>query len=137
MADRPDADWKGRRVPDLMIDELEIADARRNQQRRAKLLALANELDAGRVKHRLDARTSALNTLRLEAVKQLRKEAALPQQLKELPGPKASEWLHWACSLHDRKDASVLTTLSRDFAAVERFTREIEVIYWMSGQPLD
>jgi hypothetical protein len=101
------------------------------------LLALANELDAGRVKHRLDARTSALNTLRLEAAKQLRTEAALPQQLKELPGPKASEWLHWACSLHDTKDASVLTTLSRDFAAVERFTNAIEESYWMPGPRVD
>ena len=134
-AERPDADWKDRRGLDQMIHELEIAEARRNQEkRRTKLLDLANELDAGRVKHRFDARTKALNALRLEAVKELRTAAALPEQVKDLPGPKASEWLHWACSLHDPKDASVLTILGRDFAAVEHFTGEIEESYWIPGQ---
>lgn len=117
---------KDRRALDPMIQELEIAKAQRNQtQRRTKLLDLANEFDTGSVKHRLDARTTALNALRLEAVKQLRTEAALREQPKALPGPKASEWLHWACSLHDAKDASVFTTLGRDFPAVERFTSAI------------
>lgn len=117
-----------------MIHEWEIAEAGRNQeQRRTKLLDLANELNAGRVKHRLDARTQALNVLRLEAVEELRTEAALPEPAKELPGPNASDWLHWACSLHDAKDASVLTTLSRDFAALERFIGAIEERYWIPG----
>src|SRR5271166_4284449 len=90
-AERPDADWKDRRALDQMIQELEIAEARRNQQqRRTKLLDLASELDAGRVAHRLDARTKELNTLRLEAVEELRKEA-VAEQVKELPGPNASE----------------------------------------------
>jgi len=133
-AERPDADWKDRRALDQMIQELEIAEARRNQQqRRTKLLDLASELDAGSVKHRSDRRTTALDRLRLEAVKELR-TSALPEQVKDLPGPKASDWLHWACSLQEVKDASVLTTLSRDFAAVERFTGEIEESYWIPGQ---
>jgi hypothetical protein len=134
-AECPDADWKDRRGLDEMIDELETAAARRNQEkRRAKLLDLADELDAGTVKHRLEARTKALNALRLEAVEELLTAAAFPEQVKDLPGPKASEWLHWACSLHYAEDASVLTTLSRDFAAVERFTGEIEESYWKPGQ---
>src|SRR5271167_611909 len=117
-----------------MIHEWKIAKAERTQaQRRAKLLDLANEFDAGSVKHRLDARTKALNVLRLEAVKELRTEAN-SEQAKELPGPNASEWLHWACSLQDAKDASVLTSLSRDFAALERFTAAIEESYWIPGQ---
>ena len=129
---------KERRALDPMIHELEIAEAGRNQeQRRTKLLDLANELNAGRVKHRLDARTQALNGLRLEAVEELRTEAALPEPAKELPGPNASDWLHWACSLHDAKDASVLMTLCRDFAAVERFIGAIEERYWRPGQRVD
>src|SRR5271157_5027000 len=90
-AERPDADWKNRRALDPVIHELEISEARRNQQqRRTKLLDLANELEAGRVAHRLDARTKEPNTLRLEAVEELRKEA-VAEQVKELPGPNASE----------------------------------------------
>ena len=136
-AERPDADWKYRRALDPMIHAWKVAKARRNQeQRRAKLLDLANELDAGRIKHRLDARTRALNTLRLEPVKELRTEAN-SEQVKELPGPNASEWLHWACSLQDAKDASVLTSLCRDFPAVERFTSAIEESYWIPGPRVD
>jgi hypothetical protein len=133
-AERPDANWIDRRALDLLIQELEIAvKARRNQQRRNKLLDLANELDAGSVKHRFDTRTTALNTLRLEAIKELRTEAALSEQVKRLPGPNASEWLHWACSLQDAKDVWVLIDLRRDFGAVERFAGEMEESYWIPG----
>jgi hypothetical protein len=70
----------------------------------------------------------------LEAVEELRTAAASPEQVKDLPGPKASEWLHWACNLHDAEDASVLIILSRNFAAVERFTAELDESYWIPGQ---
>jgi len=134
-AERPDARWIDRRALDQLIYELEIAaEARRNEQRRTKLLDLANELDAGRVKHRFDARTTALNALRLEAIKELRTEAGLSGQVKDLPGPNASEWLHWVCSLQDAKDASVVTNLRRDFGAVERFAAEMEENYWIPAQ---
>jgi hypothetical protein len=134
-AERPDAHWRDRETLDQLLHELEIAFiSRRAEQRRAKLLGLADELEAGRAKHRFDSRTPALNTLRLEAVQELRREAAYSEEIKDLPGPTASEWLHWACSLQDAKDASVLTTLRRDFAAVERFAGEIEESYWISGQ---
>jgi len=134
-AERPDASWIDRMALDQLIHELEIAaEARRNEQRRTKLLDLANELDAGRVKHRFDARTTALNALRLEAIKELRTEAGLSGQVKDLPGPNASEWLHWVCSLQDAKDASVVTNLRRDFGAVERFAGEMEENYWIPAQ---
>jgi hypothetical protein len=136
-AERPDADWTDRRDLEHLIHELEIAaKARRNQQRRTKLLELANELDAGRVKHRRSSRTTALNTLRLEAVKELRTKAALSEQEKDLPGPNASEWLPWASSLQEAKDALVLTDLRRDFGAAERFAGELEERYWIPGQRL-
>ena len=115
--------------------ELEIAGkARRNQQRRTKLLDLANELDAGRVKHRSDRRTTALDRLRLEAVRELRTEATLSAQVRDLPGPNARQWLHWACRLQDAKDALVLPSLCRDFGAVDRFAGEMEGRYWIPGE---
>lgn len=133
--ERPDATWTDRADLELLIHELEIAaQARRNQMRRTKLLELASELDAGRVKHRFEARSNALNALRLEAVKQLRAEASRTEQDKELPGPDdAGEWLHWALSLQESTDPMVLGSLRRDFSAVERFVGEMEESYWIPG----
>jgi len=132
--ERPDAVWNERGDLELLIHELEIAaQARRNQQRRTKLLELANELDAGRVKHRIEARSTALNQLRTDAIKQLRAEAARSEQEKELPGPDASDWLHWALSLQESTDPMVLGGLRRDFSALERFIGEMEESYWIPG----
>ena len=133
--ERPDAKWNDRKSLEHLIHELEIAaKARRNQQRRAKLLELANELDSGMVQHRFKARAATLNQLRVEAVNELRTEAALTEQVKELPGPLANQWIHWVCSLQEEKDALVLADLRRDFVALERFAREMEEDYWAPGQ---
>ena len=133
--ERPDAKWNDRKSLEHLIHELEIAaKARRNQQRRAKLLELANELDNGMVQHRFKARAATLNQLRVEAVNELRTEAALTEQVKELPGPLANQWIHWVCSLQEEKDALVLADLRRDFVALERFAREMEEDYWAPGQ---
>lgn len=134
-AERPDAKWTDRKSLEHLIHELEIAaKARRNQQRRSKLLELASELDNGVVQHRFKARASTLNQLRVEAVNELRTEAALSEQVKELPGPIGNQWLHWVCNLQDEKDAAVLSDLRRDFVALERFAREMEEDYWAPGQ---
>lgn len=134
-AEGVDAKWNDRESLERLIHELEIAaQERRNQQRRNKLQDLANELDAGTIKHRLEARTAALAKLRQEAVKQLRTEAALADQVKELPGPAATQWLHWACSLQEEKDGFVLSRLRKDFAAVERFIAGMEPSYWVPGR---
>lgn len=131
-AENPDADWKNRDDLDQLIHGLEIAAAaRRNQQRRNRLLELAMELDAGAIKHRFESRTATLNELRRDAVKELRTEAALPEQTRQLPGPEAYAWLSWACTLDDEKDAVVLANLRRDFPALERFTAEMDESYWI------
>ena len=136
-AERPEADWSDREALQKLIHELEIAaQARRDQQCRTRLLNLANELDAGRVQHRRESRSTALNALRLEAVKKLRTEAARPEHVKDLPGPKPSEWLRWACSLEDEKDALLLSTLRKDFDALEHFVGEMEEDYWVPAQPV-
>jgi len=74
-----------------------------------------------------------LNTLRAEAVKQLRTEAARSDQEKELPGPDAGEWVHWACNLQESNDSSTLAELHRDFSALDRFAGEMEENYWVPG----
>ncbi|HLI63785.1 MAG TPA: BON domain-containing protein [Terriglobales bacterium] len=134
--ERPGADWSDRRALDQLVQEFEAAaKAKRNEERRHRLREVANELEAGRVKHRIDARTTALNALRLEAVQSLRTEA-LAEEVKDLPGPKAEEWLHWVCRLEDGTDATALANLRRDFPLLERFAAAIEERYWIPGPKL-
>jgi hypothetical protein len=131
LAERPDASWNDRGSLEHVIQQLEAAERERvNQQRRNKLLELASELEAGTVKHRVEARTTALNSLRLEAVAELRTAAQASEQEHELPGPEASEWLLWAAGLEEERDASVVTYLRRDYPLLERFAGELDDRYW-------
>ena len=87
-AERPAARWSDRKGMGQVVQELEVEianRARRNQQRRDKLLVLATELEGGSIKHRFDTRAAALNALRLEAVQELQ------AQLGPLPSPLPSE----------------------------------------------
>ncbi len=130
----PGAEWSDRQGLDRLVQELEIAaEAKRNEERRQKLREVADELEAGRVKHRIEARTTALNALRGEAVQSLRTEA-LAEQVKDLPGPQAEAWLHWLCNLSDDADALVLASLRRDFPSLERFAAALDERYWIAGQ---
>jgi hypothetical protein len=134
-AERPDADWSDRPTLEVLIQHLECeAQAKRDEQRRARLFELANELDAGAIKHRFENRVSALNSLRLQAIRELRIAATLFEQEKELPGPQAADWLSWACNLREESDASTFGDLRRDFPALERFTSEMEESYWVPSQ---
>ena len=133
-SERPDAKWIDRPALDQLVKILEAeASAKDNEQRRTRLLDLAREFDAGMVKHRFDPRTAALNALRQEAVKELQTAAAHSEQVKDLPGPNASEWLRWVCSLQDKNDALILASLRENFSAVERFVGEMEESYWIPG----
>ena len=53
---------------------------------------------------------------------------------KELPGPEATEWLHWACNLAEENDATVFSELRTDFPALEEFAVEMEESYWVPGE---
>ena len=131
--ERPDAQWTSRAELNQLLADIAAAHAARlNQQRRNRLLGLANELDAGTVKHRFEARASALNALRLAASKELRAQADSAGDIKELPGPGAVEWLPWVCNLQEEQDAANLADLHRDFPALERFAGEMEESYWFS-----
>ena len=132
--ERPAASWNDRGALEQLMHDLEKeAQIRLNEQRRTKLLDLADELDAGSVKHRFEARAAALNGLRIDAIRELRLAAALPDQQRDLCGPEASEWLHWACNLMEENDASSFTELRNDFPALEAFTAEMEESYWVPG----
>ena len=136
-AQRPNAKWSDREALRQLVYELEqevAAKARRNQQRRDKLVEVAGELEAGSIKHRFANRGTALNALRLEAIAELRAEAGQAEEVKELPGPPASLWLHWAVGLQESDDASLLASLRRDFPKLERFAGEMEESYWAPGQ---
>jgi hypothetical protein len=135
LSERPDADWNDRNSLETLIQHLEWeAQAQRDEQRRKKIFELAGELDAGSIKHRFESRVSALNSLRLQAVRELRIAGTLYEQEKELPGPGASEWVHWACNLREENDASIFADLRRDFPTLERFAGEMEESYWVPGQ---
>lgn len=135
-AERPGAEWDDRAELDSLLQQLELdAEAKRREQRCARLLELAEELHAGQVKHRFESRTAQLNALRLRAVDELRAQAALPVHAKELPGPAAREWLNWAFNLKDDEDAAVIAQLRQDFGALEEFAGEMEGIYWHPARP--
>ncbi len=134
-AERPAAHWNDRSALEHLMHDLEKeAQIRLYEQRRSKLLELASEFEAGSVRHRFEARAASLNGLRMDAVRELRIAAALPDQRKELPGPEASQWLHWACNLLEENDATVFTELRTDFPALEEFAVEMEESYWVPGQ---
>lgn len=134
-AERPDAAWGDRGSLERLIRDLEVAaQQRRNEQRRMRLLDLADEFEAGSIRHRSESRTASLNGLRMDAIQQLRADAAVPEQQKELPGPEASEWLHWACNLSEERDGAAINLLRTEFAAVDQFAGEMEETYWTPGE---
>jgi len=134
-AESADAQWSDRESLGELIQELTAAAEARRIQQHARLLELASELDAGRVKHRFEARTSLLNGLRSRAAEELRTQAGLPQPSTDLPGPGVETWLAWAFNLQDDEDAAVLAELRANFPALEQFTGEMEETYWMPARP--
>ena len=134
-AESSEASWEDRRALEKLIHDLEVAaHEKRNDERRMRLLELADELEAGSVKHRSESRTSALNHLRQEAIQELRAEASIPEQEKILPGPGASAWLQWVCNLQEERDAADIQCLRTDFSALDHFAGEMEESYWVPGE---
>jgi BON domain len=133
-AERPDAHWEDRSSLAKLVRELEAeaaARAKRDQERREKLSALAGELANGTIKHRFETRKTALNDLKTSAVEELRLEADAQRSVRELPGPEARQWLNWACGLVEAKDGAVLAQLRQNFPALEHFAGEMEKGYWV------
>lgn len=114
---------------------VEVKDqSREQQQQRTKLLILANELDAGTVKHRSQVHTLTLDRLRSLAVMELRNKAAQRRPAKRLPGPHVDNWLQWACCLQEGRDRASLVELRANFPALECFASRMEQSYWIPGK---
>ncbi len=136
-AERPDAQWTDREALRQLVRELELelaAKAKRNQERRTKLLELATQLEIGSVKHRFEARTAALDVSRRNAIEELRTEADASGDIKDLPGPNALAWMDWALHLQETKDAGVVARLRSDFPLLEGFSAEMDERYWKPGE---
>ena len=133
---RPDANWTSREDLLLLIDELEQQAATQVvESRRQKLIDLADELNAGTIKHRFESRVAALNALRSAAVAELRDQAAQPEPERDVPGPEAPQWIHWACNLQDDADAEAFTALREGFPALEGFAGSMEENFWVPAEP--
>ena len=120
--------------PERLFHGPGVAGRGREQQPRTKLMMLANELDAGTIKHRYQVHTLTLDRLRAEAVLELKNEAVQPGPVKNLPGPNADDWFHWACGLQDGQDSATLVELRADFPALGCFISSMEENYWIAGK---
>ena len=122
----PEAAWQNREELDALLAELQkISDARTG------LLALAAELERGRIVHRRAVRVTQLNQLREQAINELRSQAGSGGAPKILPGPAANEWIEWACGLKEPEDAESLRTLRNGFAFLDNFVADLEPGMWV------
>lgn len=131
--------WVIERVSTASRKEREAAEqqakaeeARAAEERRTRLLALASELEGGRVVHHRAFRVSQLNQLRDQAIAELRSQAEPGSKPKELPGPEASYWIEWACSLQEPEDTLSLESLRKGFASLDDFVANLEFEMWVA-----
>ena len=135
LSELPEAAWRKREELDALLEKIEtILDARAVEQQRARLLALATELESGTIVHRRAHRLSELNQLRDQAVSELRSQAGSDPQT--LPGPDAGQWIAWACGLKEPQDAESLQILRERFAHLDDFVANLEPNMWTAaGSP--
>ena len=131
--------WVIERVSSAARKEREAAEqlskaeeAKAVEEGRTRLLALALELEGGRVVHHRAFRVSQLNQLREQAIAELRSQAASGEKPTELPGPEASQWVEWACSLQEPEDTVSLESLRRGFANLDDFVANLEFDMWVA-----
>ena len=122
------ASWNDRESLCRLIEELE--NGSQPYERRRKVQKLADELNAGQVKHRQESRGAALERLRLTAVGELLAKAAATAEAVELPGPSAAQWLPWAWQLNEEGNAPILAALRRDFPSLAAFVSEMDEGDW-------
>jgi protein TonB len=131
----PEASWQSREELDHLIAEIQkILDARALEQLRSRLLALATELERGRIVHRRANRVSELNQLRAQAINELRNQAGLKGVPPTLTGPQANQWIEWACSLQEPEDAESLQALRNGFPHLDDFVANLEPNMWIAAE---
>lgn len=130
LAELPEASWQNREELDAIVEEISRRiEARNIEQKRARLLTMASQLERGSIVHRRVVRQTQLQQLRDQANKELRTQAALPQP-PTLPGPEADEWIEWACRLKEPEDAESLQNLREGFPRLDEFIANLEPDMW-------
>jgi len=127
----PDATWQNRNELEAVLEEIaKRVEARNIEQRRARLRALAEELEGGTITHRRAARVTQLKELRDLAVAELRSQADDSAPPPSLPGPEAYEWVEWACSLEEPDDSESLQAIRKGFSILDEFVANLEPGMW-------
>jgi len=124
LSEAPDAAWNDRGELGVLVE------ARHVEHQRARLLALAAELERGTIAHRRAARVTQMNQLRQEAIGELRSQAAVAGAPPVLPGPEPEEWVDWACCLQEPNDAESLQLLRKGFVHLDEFVASLEAGMW-------
>ena len=131
----PDASWQSRQELDGLVEEIQKrVEARRIEEQRSRLLALAAALERGSVVHRRAMRVTELHRLRDLAIEELRSQAGSEAAPLTLPGPEADQWIEWASGLQEPEDAESIQAL-RGFAHLDDFVANLEPNMWVTKMP--
>ena len=135
-AELPDATWQNREELQAVIEKIQkLEEARRIEQLRSRLLAVATELERGSIVHRRAARVTELNQFRELAIKELLTQGGVEGAPPTLPGPEADQWVEWACGLQEPEDADSLETLRQTFPQLDDFIANLEPDMWKPENP--
>ena len=105
------------------------------EQRRVRLLALADELERGNIVHHRGSRVTHANQLRDQAVEELRSHAQSQEAPPALPGPEADQWIEWACNLKEPDDTDFIQSLRNGFVHLDEFVSNLEPGMWVKPAP--
>ena len=134
LSEMPEASPQSRQELDALVEKIrETLEARRVEQQRSRLLALAAELERGTIVHRRALRVSEVKQLREQAVTELRVHAQ-SEAPPTLPGPAAPQWVEWACGLQEPHDAECLQVLQSGFARLDHFVANLEPNTWRAAE---
>lgn len=122
------AQWRSKEELHALVTRLDEVAVRRQ-----RYLDLVQRLESGTVTHRRERTREERLQERDAAVAELLEISAQPI-VPELPGPEASEWLEWACSLDDSTQDPNLKLLKMFFPRLDDFVRQMEIEMWHDGE---
>jgi hypothetical protein len=121
------AQWRSKEELHALVTRLDdLAD------KRQVYLDLVQRLELGTVIHRRERTREERLRERDAAVAELLEISAQPV-VPALPGPEASGWLEWACSLDDSSHDPDLKLLKMFFPRLDDFVRQLEIEMWRDG----
>jgi hypothetical protein len=140
-AGTPLPDWRSRAdlesAAQALSAELQRLARRRSRER---LVAVARELGAGRVRHRIATKTRHLEELRVRAHRELEQAASTPLEAipPQFPAPDdtTADWLGWFWSLVEPQWSEVHAYLQNHFPGLASFVFATEQEWW-ERQPVE